>query len=141
MLSIPEGENVDYEYLSGRFKDGLAAISNSIVQRLSTPRVVTVAGNSMVLNSTNAEVIIGTLIEEANNGKIDLNGFSSFWTFVKQQVNATLGKIETELEPVDPACEGGNDTVKGLTCSKCVCKYRNSVIALALKEAEQVIDD
>lgn len=55
MLSIPEGESVDYPFLNGRFKDGLAAISNSIAQRLDTPRQVTVAGKTMVLNATNAE--------------------------------------------------------------------------------------
>ena len=68
MLSIPEGESVDYPFLNGRFKDGIAAISNSIVQRLDSPRMVTVAGKTMVLNATNAEVIIGTVIAEANNG-------------------------------------------------------------------------
>ena len=46
MLSIPEGESVDYPFLNGRFKDGLAAISNSIAQRLDTPRQVTVAGKN-----------------------------------------------------------------------------------------------
>ena len=38
MLSIPEGEDVDYPYLSGRFKDGLAALASSIIQRLPSPR-------------------------------------------------------------------------------------------------------
>ncbi len=38
MLSIPDGEDVDYPYLNGRFKDGLAAITNSIIERLQTPR-------------------------------------------------------------------------------------------------------
>ena len=46
MLSIPDGESVDYPFLNGRFKDGLAAISNSIAQRLDTPRQVTVAGKT-----------------------------------------------------------------------------------------------
>ena len=46
MLSIPDGEGVDYPFLNGRFKDGLAAISNSIAQRLDTPRQVTVAGKN-----------------------------------------------------------------------------------------------
>ena len=73
---------------------------------------MTVAGNSMELNATNVEVIIGTVIEEANNGKIDLNGFSSFWTFIKQEINATLGAIENELKPVAQACTKNG---KGLT--------------------------
>ena len=61
MLSIPEGESVDYPFLNGRFKDGLAAISNSIAQRLDTPRQVTVAGKTMILNATNAEGTIHIL--------------------------------------------------------------------------------
>lgn len=108
MLSIPDGESVDYPFLNGRFKDGLDAISNSIVQRLNTPRIVTVAGNAMVLNATNAEVIIGTVIDEANNGMIDLNGFSSFWSFIKQEVNSTLGLVQIDLKPVDVACQSPN---------------------------------
>ena len=39
MLSIPDGEDVDYPFLNGRFKDGLAAIANSMIQRLVTPRL------------------------------------------------------------------------------------------------------
>ena len=140
LISIPDGEDVDYEFLNGRFKEGLAAISNSIVKILNTPRIVTVAGNTMVMNATNAEIIIGTLIAEANKGKIDLNGFGSFWSFVKQEVNATLGKIETELQFLAPACEGGNTSTAtvGLTCSKCVCNYRNGVIGSGLQEVEEV---
>ena len=38
MLSIPDGEDVDYPYLSGRFKDGLASLASSIIQRLPAPR-------------------------------------------------------------------------------------------------------
>jgi hypothetical protein len=63
-------------------------------------RDVTVAGRTMELNATNAEVIFGTIIDEANNGEIDLNGFRAFWNFVRQELNATLGATETELQPV-----------------------------------------
>ena len=139
MLSIPEGESVDYPFLNGRFKDGIAAISNSIVQRLDSPRMVTVAGKTMVLNATNAEVIIGTVIAEANNGKIDLNGFSSFWSFIQQEVNATLGAVEAELKPVASACGGKNKEIRGLTCSACVCEYRNNVISLVMTQIEQTL--
>ena len=59
------------------------------------------------------EVIIGTVIAEANNGMIDLNGFTSFWSFIQQEVNATLGAIEAELKPVSPACGGRNKRSKG----------------------------
>merc|ERR550532_3065120 len=98
VLTIPPGEDVDYPYLNERFQNGLASIANSMVKNLPVPKIVTVAGNSMVLNATNAEFVIATIIEEANKGKIDLNGFSSFWTFTKQQIYATLRSLETELE-------------------------------------------
>ena len=38
MLAIPPGEEVDYPLLNGRFKDGLATMANSIIERLPTPR-------------------------------------------------------------------------------------------------------
>ena len=102
-------------------------------------RIVTVAGNSMELNATNVEVIIGTVIEEANNGKIDLNGFSSFWTFIKQEINATLGAIENELKPVAQACME-NENGKGLTCSKCVCEYRNNIIDKVIVQVQDKLE-
>ena len=91
----------------------------------------------MELNATNVEVIIGTVIEEANNGKIDLNGFSSFWTFIKQEINATLGAIENELKPVAQACTKNG---KGLTCSKCVCEYRNNIIDQVIVQVEDKLE-
>ena len=91
----------------------------------------------MELNATNVEVIIGTVIEEANNGKIDLNGFSSFWTFIKQEINATLGAIENELKPVAQAC---TENEKGLTCSKCVCEYRNNIIDKVIVQVEDKLE-
>ena len=140
MLSIPEGEDVDYPYLSGRFKDGLASIAGSIIQRLPTPRIVTVAGNSMELNATNVEVIIGTIIDEANNGKIDLNGFSSFWSFIRQQVNSTLGGIQNELKPVAPNCGGLNTSPNGVKCTACVCEYRNILVEKAVINVEETLE-
>ena len=98
--------------------------------------MVTVASQSFVLNATNAEVIIGTVIEEANNGKIDLNGFSTFWTFVRQQVNATLGATETELQPIASACHFQSRV--GLSCSGCVCDYRNKLVSNSVAEVEKV---
>lgn len=95
----------------------------------------------MELIATNAEVIIGTVIEEANNGKIDLNGFSSFWTFVKQQINATIGASEPELNAVAPACGGVTQQPGGLTCTLCVCDYRTKVISRTLEKVAQVIFD
>ncbi len=38
LRDIPEGEGVDYPYLSERFQQGLAAISNTIVEKLPVPK-------------------------------------------------------------------------------------------------------
>lgn len=37
LLQIPDGQHVDYPLLSGRFKDGIAAVANTIVERLDIP--------------------------------------------------------------------------------------------------------
>ena len=74
VLTVPKGTEICYPVLdqNSRFKDGLGKIAKSIVERLSAPRIVTVAGESRELNATNAESIIATIISEANKGKIDL---------------------------------------------------------------------
>ena len=94
----------------------------------------------MELNATNVEVIIGTIIEEANNGKIDLNGFSSFWTFIRQEVNATLGGIQNELKPVAPACGGANSSPGGVHCTTCVCEYRNLIVDKAINSVGETLE-
>ncbi len=99
------------------------------------------AGQSFVLNSTNAEVIIGTIIKEANLGEIDLNGFTSFWTLKTEQIRAKLRLFETEMTASESACTTVNDTQSGeevWKCTKCVCEYRNKVSTLAITEAKQV---
>ena len=94
----------------------------------------------MELNATNVEVIVGTIIEEANNGKIDLNGFSSFWTFIKQKVLSYLGSVETEFQTIESACQRTNHTNRRLTCTECVCMYRNNVIEDAIEHAEETLE-
>ena len=74
----------------------------------------------MELNATNVEVIVGTIIEEANNGKIDLNGFSSFWTFIKQKVLSYLGSIEFQI--IEPACQR---TTQCLILGQMLQKFKN----------------
>ena len=107
-------------------------------------RVVTVAGNSMILNATNAEFVIATIIEEANKGKIDLNGFSSFWTFTKQQIYATLRSVETELKPSELACEIVAELAAAKTrnfkCSACVCEYRNSLLDDTVEQVQGALE-
>ena len=93
----------------------------------------------MELNATNVEVIFGTIIGEANNGEIDLNGFRAFWNFVKQELNATLGATDTELKPVASACARWQSSNR-LFCSNCVCEYRNSIITGTISQVESTLE-
>ena len=136
-LTIPPGEGVDYPLLDGRFKDGLGKIAQSIMQRGDTPKIVTVAGVSRELNASNAEVIIGTVIEEANKGQIDLTGVDSFWTYTKQDIIARLGAVEKEFSLITGNCES---TDSGYHCSTCVCSYRNTLVEGTLIETSQILE-
>ena len=59
-------EGVDYPILDERFRTALASIANTILEQAPTPWNVSVGGLELELNSTSAEVIISTLIDEAN---------------------------------------------------------------------------
>lgn len=136
-LTISPGQNIDYPILDGRFKDGLGKIVQSIMQRADTPRIVTVAGMSRELNASNAEVIIGTVVEEANKGQIDLTGFESFWTYVKQDIISKLGITEETFKPISENCE---EMDVGFHCSSCVCSYRNSIVDGTIAEINQILE-
>jgi len=138
-LTVPPGENIDYPILDGRFKDGLGKIVQSVMQRAENPRIVTVAGMSRELNASNAEVIIGTVVEEANKGQIDLTGFDSFWTYIKQDIIAKLGDVDKEFKPIAGNCEP-EDNESGYHCSTCVCSYRNSIVDGALAQVSQILE-
>jgi len=133
----PEVDHIDYPLLDERFKEGLAKIAQAVMERAGSPRIVTVAGTSRELNATNAEVIIGTVIEEANKGQIDLTGFESFWTFAKQDIIAKLGAFEKDFDLVVDNCEPVD---AGYHCTTCVCSYRNGVIEEALAEADLLLE-
>ena len=136
-LTVPPGQDVDYPILDGRFKDGLGKIAQSIMQRADAPRIVTVAGMSRELNASNAEVIIGTVIEEANKGQIDLTGFESFWTYIKQDIIAKLGAVEHDFSPISENCEAAEG---GYHCSSCVCSYRNTIVDSTLVSTSQLLE-
>lgn len=89
MLSLEDGQSVDYDVLTTRFKESLGKIVSIIMDKSVEPKTVTVGTISMELNSTNAEVVIGTVIEEANKGNIDLSGFEAFWTYMTQSIEVS----------------------------------------------------
>ena len=138
-LTIPPDTPVDYPILDNRFRDGLAKIANSIVERLSKARIVTVAGEARELNATNAESIISTVITEANNGKIDLGGFDTFWEYTMNDLKIFLRHSAEDLEPIASNCiQLSVET--GYECTDCVCSYRNKMVASALEQVDQTLD-
>ena len=98
---------------------------------------MTIAGETREIIAENAESIIATFIEEANNGEIDLTGFNAFWTFTKNQVKASFRVFEKDLDYVSPVCNKG---YKGLLCSKCVCGYMNHVSDEAIENANNILN-
>jgi len=126
VLNVPTNQTIGYKDLNQRFRDGLATLANMIIASSTSPRQVVVGKLSMEMNSTNAEVVMGTVIDEANKGKIDLTGFDSFWTYVKQQVAIALDESKRIVEFGNNNCESGP---AGWSCTPCVCEYKKKVVA------------
>merc|ERR1712142_1215764 len=135
VLSIPSGQGVTYDALDDRFRDGLAKIANAILDSSLSPRTITIGSVSLVMNSTNAERIMATVIDEANKGKMDLTGFDAFWTSISFQVSIQLQKVKDVLTDSSKNCETG-----GKVCSPCVCAYRNKVVEMAFGSVNEVIE-
>ena len=106
--NLTAGQEIDYSVLDERFKNGLAKIATTILEASPFPRTVTVGGISLELNSTTAEVIISTVIEEANEGEIDLTGFQAFWNLVTWQVDNEIVQSSKSLDISLPLCETSN---------------------------------
>merc|ERR1712142_888982 len=127
--------NVNYDALNDRFRDGLAKISDSVIDASLSPRTITVGSVSLIMNSTNAERIMATVIDEANKGKMDLTGFDAFWTSISFQVSIQLQKVKDALTDSSKNCETG-----GKVCSPCVCAYRNKVVEMAFGSVNEVME-
>ena len=111
-------------------------MANTIIEKSDVLRNVTVGGLSLEFNSTTAEGIISTVIEEANEGKIDLTGFQSFWKIVIFQVENELSQSQSTLDVSLPLCSLN----KLVTCSECACIFRNDVIDQTLKNIEIIFE-
>jgi len=136
VLPVPSGKDVTYADLNKRFQSGMANIVSKILESTLQPRSIPLGSASMEMNSTNAERIIATIIEEANKGKIDMTGFSAFWTSVSAQVTIVLDKVQAQLEDSSNNCETG-----GKVCSPCVCAYRNKVVQGTIGSINQILDN
>ena len=135
VVNIASGQEIDYPILNERFKGGLAAIANSIIDMCEFPRTVSVGGISLELNSTTAEVIISTVIEEANEGKIDLTGFNAFWKLIVWNAQREIEKTQEDLDLSLPLCQFN---LKSVSCSECTCSYRNDVIEESLDKIDEL---
>ena len=105
ILTLEEGQEVDYPILNERFKSGLTDMANVILENSVFPRTVPIGGVPLELNSTTAVLIISTLIEEANKGKIDLTGFEAFWNFITWKVDNEMVQSEEILDISMPLCQ------------------------------------
>ena len=134
-LVIEDGQEIDYPILSDRFKGGLAAIANVMLEKSQYPRTVSVGGVALELNSTTAEVIISTVIEEANEGKIDLTGFQAFWKFISWKVENEMLQSQKSLDLSLPLCQVNT---KSVSCSSCACSFRNDAIEDTLNQIDEI---
>ena len=134
-LIIEDGQEIDYPILSDRFKGGLAAIANVMLEKSQYPRTVSVGGVALELNSTTAEVIISTVIEEANEGKIDLTGFQAFWKFISWKVENEMLQSQKSLDLSLPLCQVNT---KSVSCSSCACSFRNDAIEDTLNQIDEI---
>jgi len=130
-----------YANLDARFKAGLSKIVDTILDSTLTPRTVAVGPMSLVMNSTNAETIMETVIAQANKGKIDLTGLDSFWTFKDTEVKIALDKASSDLKVTGPGCRSKKDAKKGniQECSPCVCAFNRKLVDSTEADVNKVV--
>ena len=124
-LTLQDGEEFGYPVLNDRFRDGLQATANTILNSIPVPKVVSVANLALEFNATNAEIIIDTVIEEANTGVIDLSSCSTFWRVISKDINDTLHRSSEEFQIIDSKCEF---TGTSFMCTECICSYRQDLV-------------
>ena len=86
-------EHIDYEMLNQRFNKTLAEIINSIIQKLTTSRKISINGKPTLLNAASIGNITSILIETANN---DVS--SRFWMEILEKINLILVQTNSKVE-------------------------------------------
>ena len=127
LVHLEDGEDFGYPVLQRypRFLQGLHKLGNKLLQATEERREVKVGTDKYVMNSTQAETIIGMLIDGANKGNIDLSDpCNVLYSLNKEKVIQTLAKTDTEM--VESTC--GKCSADGM-CSKCVCEYINAAVS------------
>jgi hypothetical protein len=133
-LTPPANQSFGYPILTDRFRNGLKTMVDSILGVVQKPKIIKVGLFEMELNSTNAEEIVGTVIEESNKGRIDLAGFALFWTLVTNQVKSKLRTASAQLDFTKSKCNDDGE------CSACVCDFRNELLGKTLEEVESILE-
>jgi hypothetical protein len=123
LISTNDHVTLTYEMLNERFKYGLAQIVSEILDLSAIQKTVLIGGQEKEMSTRYGEMIIGTLVDQANQGVIDLSGFHSYWAYKKQEVQRGLDIVGGELNLGQ--C---SRTDKSIICTKCVCSYRNTII-------------
>jgi len=139
MVQVGEGEEFGYSAIQRypRFVQGLTTLGNQILSESDTPKNVKVGNELYQMNSTNAETIIGLLIDGANQGNIDLTDpCNVLYSLNKEKIVQGLSRMDAEFEQsTADKCD------MTMFCSPCVCEYRNSVAAFTkAKLSESVIN-
>ncbi len=55
-----------------------------------------------------------------------------------EQINSKLRRVEDELMKTESACKTTNSST--ISCTPCVCEYRNKLISTAVEEVNQILD-
>ena len=126
-MHLEDGEDFGYPVLQlyPRFLQGLHKLGNKLLQATEERREVKVGTDKYVMNSTQAETIIGMLIDGANKGNIDLSDpCNVLYSLNKEKVIQTLAKTDTEMVK----STRGKCSADGM-CSKCVCEFINAAVS------------
>ena len=138
--TLEPGQDFDYDVLSERFKDGLEKIVNIVVADMSQTRFVNINCKPMVFNSTNSELIMGMLIDQANSGSsVILNGVEALWSYTQERVRILMEDATESMETSVWNCEP--NPLGSMDCTMCVCSYRNGKVSMTVDKALTILEE
>ena len=138
LVHMEQGEQFGYNVITRypRFVHGIQSLANKLIKESETAKNVRVGDITYEMNSTNAETIIGLLIDGANQGSIDLTDpCNVMYSLYKEQVIQAIEKLNSELEE---ATSGRCNHVT-TSCSPCVCEYRNNAVTFVTDKLSGLI--
>ena len=107
--------------LNQRFNKTLAEIINSIIQKLTTSRKISINGKPTLLNAASIGNITSILIETANN---DVS--SRFWMEILEKINLILVQTNSKVE---------------YSCSNCDCNCVNAIMNKSMKNINKTLSE